>query len=215
MRAVLRSLLIGLALYAGSIRGNEDSDSTDETPEELDSNYCSRHCKHVFVGDRSCDVECYNEACQWDGGDCDDQWEVRRTVVMGPFFNEVEFVEYHAQGPNGEKKKLTIEQGRHWEGTDTRSSEERANWRRMLSANEDHDFLSSTELGMPPWWLDKDGNKVPSYREDESGVKISIDLAGNDILDESGNPQVWFGVAGPQGKLHGLDYEYDEYYYEE
>eukprot|EP00959_Pyramimonas_sp_CCMP1952_P053453 1118268-Pyramimonas_sp.AAC.1 len=97
-----------------------------------------------------------------------------------------------------------------------RASSQRANWRRMLRADDDHEFLSATERGMPPWWLDREGNKRPSYRtKKESGIKIAIDFNGNDILDESGNPQVWLGLAGPQGKLHGLDYEYDEYYYED
>mmetsp|Transcript_19682 Transcript_19682/g.33092 ORF Transcript_19682/g.33092 Transcript_19682/m.33092 type:complete len:216 (+) Transcript_19682:262-909(+) len=214
MPELLHTLLMGLALCTvSSVRGDEDPASSDL--DELDSNYCSKGCKLVFIGDKNCDKECYHEKCQWDGGDCADVWEVRRTVVMGPFFTEVEHVEYHAVGPGGEKKELTMEEGRHWEGTDTRTTEERANWRRMLKQDEEHGFLASTSKGMPPWYLDKNGARIPAYRELETGVKIAIDHRGDDLIDEDGNQQPWFGVAGSDGKLHGLNYEYDEYYYED
>lgn len=35
--------------------------------------HCSIGCKNTFLGDRNCDEECYNEACEFDGGDCEDQ----------------------------------------------------------------------------------------------------------------------------------------------
>eukprot|EP00959_Pyramimonas_sp_CCMP1952_P337751 7073002-Pyramimonas_sp.AAC.1 len=68
IRAAFRTLLTWLAICAGSVRGNEDSEAKD-----LNSNNCKINCERVFIGDKNCDLECYNEDCQWDAGDCADQ----------------------------------------------------------------------------------------------------------------------------------------------
>ncbi|PPS96829.1 TSP1/LNR (Lin-12/Notch) repeat containing protein [Cryptosporidium hominis] len=33
-------------------------------------NYCSNGCFSYYVGDGMCDLQCFNEACNWDRGDC-------------------------------------------------------------------------------------------------------------------------------------------------
>lgn len=53
---------------------------------------CAPGCKRVFIGDGHCDKECYNEECEWDGKDCDKSCELRRMIVMGPYYKEVSFV---------------------------------------------------------------------------------------------------------------------------
>ena len=53
---------------------------------------CAEGCKVVFIGDGHCDKECFNEDCEWDGGDCEKSCDLRRLVVMGPFYKEVSSV---------------------------------------------------------------------------------------------------------------------------
>jgi len=135
-----------------------------EAAMEYDSaTHCAVGCKNAYLGDRNCDEECYNESCEFDQGDCEDQWEVRRTVVLGAFFKEVDHVEYTAVGPNGATKGLSMEEGRHWEGNDVRTREERANWRRMLKKDKET-FKTSTDMQRPAWYLDNQGDKVPAYK---------------------------------------------------
>ena len=50
---------------------------------------CAVGCKRAFVGDGHCDKECFNDACDWDAGDCERSCELRRLVVMGPYYKEV------------------------------------------------------------------------------------------------------------------------------
>ena len=50
---------------------------------------CAEGCKAIFIGDGHCDKECFNEECEWDGGDCEKSCDLRRLVVMGPFYKEV------------------------------------------------------------------------------------------------------------------------------
>ena len=50
---------------------------------------CAAGCKRAFVGDGHCDKECFNDACDWDGGDCERSCQLRRLVVMGPYYKEV------------------------------------------------------------------------------------------------------------------------------
>ena len=80
MRAALHFIFVGLALGVGSVRGSEE-DSEGSQKIGLDSNHCSINCKHIFVGDKNCDGECYNAACEWDGGDCEGQCKYCGTSV--------------------------------------------------------------------------------------------------------------------------------------
>ena len=79
------------------IRSDSDSDADAETslaepsPEPL----CNRRCKPAFIGDGHCDAECNTEACFFDNGDCDGQWELQRMLVMGEHYTYVDHVEYH------------------------------------------------------------------------------------------------------------------------
>jgi hypothetical protein len=87
MRELLHTLLMGLALCTvSSVHGDEDPASSDL--DELDSNYCSKGCKLVFIGDKNCDKECYHAKCQWDGGDCADvcTYPRRRCADSSVFF---------------------------------------------------------------------------------------------------------------------------------
>jgi len=121
--------------------------------------------------------------------------------------------QYSHVGPNGEVKKLTMEEGRHMEGIDVRSSEERANWRRMLQTEHDSsDFLKKTEEGRPPWFLNENGDKIPAFRTDENGRKWAINREGEDLFDEDNNRVPWMGRADGQSSHLGLNYEYDDYY---
>eukprot|EP00238_Polyblepharides_amylifera_P015860 CAMPEP_0196584566 /NCGR_PEP_ID=MMETSP1081-20130531/47586_1 /TAXON_ID=36882 /ORGANISM="Pyramimonas amylifera, Strain CCMP720" /LENGTH=107 /DNA_ID=CAMNT_0041905813 /DNA_START=392 /DNA_END=715 /DNA_ORIENTATION=+ len=106
-----------------------------------------------------------------------------------------------------------MEEGRHWEGIDMKTSEERANWRRMLK-NEESEPLSSTWEARPPWYLNNDGVRIPAFRIDENGKKFATDRDGNDFLDANGNPEEYRGAAGNMPKQAGFDYEYDDYYYD-
>ena len=45
--------------------GCEDEDDGGE-------GYCAPGCPEDWIGDGVCDEDCENEACDWDGGDCDD-----------------------------------------------------------------------------------------------------------------------------------------------
>ena len=35
--------------------------------------YCAEGCRDRHIGDNWCDEKCYNEACNWDCGDCNEQ----------------------------------------------------------------------------------------------------------------------------------------------
>ncbi|KAJ1609837.1 TRAP-C2 extracellular protein [Cryptosporidium canis] len=54
-------------------RGAAPVESGDPAPgletHKLD-NYCSSGCFSYYVGDGMCDLQCFNEACSWDRGDC-------------------------------------------------------------------------------------------------------------------------------------------------
>ncbi|KAJ1608198.1 TRAP-C2 extracellular protein [Cryptosporidium canis] len=54
-------------------RGAGPTENGDPTPgletHKLD-NYCSSGCFSYYVGDGMCDLQCFNEACSWDKGDC-------------------------------------------------------------------------------------------------------------------------------------------------
>eukprot|EP00899_Mesostigma_viride_P027214 jgi/Mesvir1/7678/Mv11648-RA.1 len=114
---------------------------------------CALGCKPLFIGDRNCDVECNNEACKWDGGDCDGQWELRRMVVMGEMYLSVDHVEYRAVGPGGQEKKISMKEGRRWEGIDGSNDVSTPDWRQMLKE-------SPPELGEDDE-DDDDGRGVP------------------------------------------------------
>jgi hypothetical protein len=45
------------------------------TPTPTQSATCDPYCDNIWVGDGWCDASCYNAACQYDGGDCDDHCE--------------------------------------------------------------------------------------------------------------------------------------------
>mmetsp|Transcript_14037 Transcript_14037/g.17019 ORF Transcript_14037/g.17019 Transcript_14037/m.17019 type:complete len:223 (-) Transcript_14037:375-1043(-) len=178
-----------------------------------DSSLCSPGCKPLFIGDRNCDKECHTEECNWDGGDCDDEWEVRRTVVLGPFYKEVDHVEYHAVGPNGAKKQLSMQEGRRWEGIDSKTRDQRMNWKSLLE-NEDEDDLNDPGIndfeGRPPWYLNEEGIRIPAYRENEEGFKIAIKRDGTDMYDEDGNI-VYFVTGKSFDRM--LQEDEDTYYY--
>ncbi|KEP64201.1 UNVERIFIED_CONTAM: sushi domain (scr repeat) domain-containing protein [Hammondia hammondi] len=39
-------------------------------PTENEKKYRTCSCPHTLIGDGDCDLQCFNEACGWDGGDC-------------------------------------------------------------------------------------------------------------------------------------------------
>jgi len=43
---------------------------------QADESRCAILCKTIWIGDKNCDKECYNQECDWDGGDCDEQCEL-------------------------------------------------------------------------------------------------------------------------------------------
>ena len=86
---------------------------------------CAPGCSEHYLGDKNCDKECYTEACEWDrgaprelpvhnpppvsdraagltaagptgAGDCE-TWELKRMFVMGPFYRDVQSVEYQVR----------------------------------------------------------------------------------------------------------------------
>ncbi|KAK3269186.1 hypothetical protein CYMTET_22356 [Cymbomonas tetramitiformis] len=158
-----------------------------------DGGLCSAGCKPAFIGDNNCDTECYTEECQFDGGDCDEKWDIMRTVVLGPFYKEVDHVEYHAVGPGGQKRQLSMEEGRRWEGIDSKTKDQRMDWRQMLTGKQP-ELVTETFEGLPPYYLDKDGERKPAFRKTEiPGYFISISSDGKDLLDSEGNPIRWTG----------------------
>eukprot|EP00873_Tetraselmis_striata_P017530 jgi/Tetstr1/437794/TSEL_002834.t1 len=98
---------------------------------------CSKLCKPAYIGDKNCDSECFNSACKWDGGDCDDQWELRRMIVMGPYYKSVDHVEYTLVGPGGQTKQISYEEGRQWEGADIDSKGMENDWISLLDADDE------------------------------------------------------------------------------
>lgn len=48
-----------------------------------DAEGCSKLCKPAYIGDKNCDSECFNSACKWDGGDCDDQCRSLQPELVG------------------------------------------------------------------------------------------------------------------------------------
>ena len=59
-----------LGLGLGKLANAKVSVSDEKTGEKLDAP-CSKGCKAAYIGDKNCDMECYNEECDFDGGDCE------------------------------------------------------------------------------------------------------------------------------------------------
>eukprot|EP00193_Tetraselmis_chui_P013414 CAMPEP_0177786066 /NCGR_PEP_ID=MMETSP0491_2-20121128/20717_1 /TAXON_ID=63592 /ORGANISM="Tetraselmis chuii, Strain PLY429" /LENGTH=152 /DNA_ID=CAMNT_0019307237 /DNA_START=313 /DNA_END=772 /DNA_ORIENTATION=- len=109
---------------------------------------CNVKCKPAYIGDKNCDTECYNPACDWDGGDCDDQWELRRMIVMGEHYKAVDHVEYTAVGPGGQKREVSYE-----EGKDAKSRERENDWMSLLDGDDEADLPepSKRKFEHAPW----------------------------------------------------------------
>ena len=57
----------------GEGEGEDDDAGSDDEFDE--PGYCAPGCPDAWVGDvHWCDDACWNEACNWDGGDCDDEY---------------------------------------------------------------------------------------------------------------------------------------------
>ena len=151
-----------LGLGLGKLANAKVSVSDEKTGEKLDAP-CSKGCKAAYIGDKNCDMECYNEECDFDGGDCDDQWEIKRTIVMGAFYKDVDHVEYHAVGPGGQSRQLTMEEGRRWEGIDEDSLDNENDWKKTLEAG----FEVEDEFESETWQVDVNptlqGQEDPNY----------------------------------------------------
>mmetsp|Transcript_2167 Transcript_2167/g.5135 ORF Transcript_2167/g.5135 Transcript_2167/m.5135 type:complete len:162 (+) Transcript_2167:120-605(+) len=104
---------------------------------QADESRCAILCKTIWIGDKNCDKECYNQECDWDGGDCDEQWELRRMIVMGPYYKNVDHVEYTAVGPGGQTRQISFEEGRQWEGNDPVSKEMENDWMALLDSDDE------------------------------------------------------------------------------
>ena len=63
----------------GDVGGGRKSDHGEDQ-----TGWCAPGCKPAYLGDGSCDDECFNEPCGWDGDDCDANWELKRTLVFSP-----------------------------------------------------------------------------------------------------------------------------------
>ncbi|QDZ25899.1 hypothetical protein HOP50_19g84480 [Chloropicon primus] len=72
----------------------------------------------------------------WDSGDCEKSCELRRMVVLGPYYKEVDHVEYQCVGPAGQKQTLSLEEGLQWEGLLEGQKEQRGDTRE----DEDEDY---------------------------------------------------------------------------
>lgn len=122
---------------------------------------CAPGCKYVFIGDSHCDKECFVEGCDWDKGDCDSSCKheetsnvvqfllhkispncselafhsgsLHRMIVMGPYYKEVDHLEYQAVGLAGQKRSISMEEGRKWEGIDAGSEDDTNDWQRALA----------------------------------------------------------------------------------
>mmetsp|Transcript_52542 Transcript_52542/g.167073 ORF Transcript_52542/g.167073 Transcript_52542/m.167073 type:complete len:206 (+) Transcript_52542:3-620(+) len=124
----IRSFVLAVAVSALCIGGalgqkQPTRESMDDDVKQSYDGECAPGCKPAFVGDQNCDEECNHEWCDFDGGDCESEWKLRRMIVMGAFYTSVDSVEYQLEGPRGEIKKLTMEEGRRMEGIDEASSE--------------------------------------------------------------------------------------------
>ena len=114
------------------------------------------------------DDECFNEACGWDGDDCDSKWELKRTLVFSPGdgYERVHDTEYTLVGPNGEKRTLTMEEGLRWEGADEKSVEEdEFDWRKMLSDDDDDDVDEDDDEV-----VDDDEEDQDQHQDDDTSV---------------------------------------------
>lgn len=71
-----RGVRCSMTLLVLTVIGNSNTRG-EETPlgsvegESGDKNMCAPKCKITYIGDRNCDPECYVEACNFDGGDCE------------------------------------------------------------------------------------------------------------------------------------------------
>ncbi len=120
----------GAAVAAASAEGQED-----DLP-SLPQLECASGCKRIFIGDNHCDKECFNAECEWDGGDCEKSCELRRLVVMGPYYKEVDHVEFQCVGPAGQMQAVPFEEGLKWEGITppgASDEDEEEDWRKALS----------------------------------------------------------------------------------
>eukprot|EP00245_Coleochaete_scutata_P012967 TRINITY_DN513_c0_g1_i2.p1 TRINITY_DN513_c0_g1~~TRINITY_DN513_c0_g1_i2.p1 ORF type:complete len:171 (+),score=21.25 TRINITY_DN513_c0_g1_i2:43-555(+) len=140
---VLEWLLVLHLLISGARGMFEQQEHKEQVKMGLQ---CAPGCKPLFIGDRNCDPECNTEACQWDGGDCEDKWELRRMLVMGEFYESVHHVEYHAVAPDGIMKQLTMEQGRKWEGIEVGEADA-PDWRELVCDNDDKNIEGGTWEG--------------------------------------------------------------------
>lgn len=136
----------------------------------VDSPFCAPNCKPAFVGDGHCDLVCNLDACGYDGGDCGQaaQPQLKRMVVMGPFYKNIQRVEYHVQSADGSRSQLTMEEGRRWEGLDDRAEEEERDWERLFVDDESSVELIAEPIiwsNRPPWNLDRQGNRVWSEHD--------------------------------------------------
>ena len=167
--SVIMSLFL-LVLHLCLSAAQEDPSGGGGPPPdgEVEEKACAPGCKHVFLNDQSCDNECFNEQCGWDAPDCDDRWELKRMITMGPFHKHVDHVEYVLMGPNGEQRPLSMEEGRRWEGIDAASEDHEYDWRSML--DDDNKPESSTMEVKPDYELDEYGEiKVKPGEEKKGG----------------------------------------------
>lgn len=58
-------------------------------------------------------------------------------IVMGPYYRSVDHVEYSAVGPGGQVRKVSLEEGRQWEGSDEISRTMQNDWMALLDADDD------------------------------------------------------------------------------
>ena len=54
--------------------------------------------------------------------------ELRRMVVMGPFYKDVDHVEYQAVGAAGQKRSVSMEEGMRWEGLASAQNDDEVGW---------------------------------------------------------------------------------------
>eukprot|EP00245_Coleochaete_scutata_P012966 TRINITY_DN513_c0_g1_i1.p1 TRINITY_DN513_c0_g1~~TRINITY_DN513_c0_g1_i1.p1 ORF type:complete len:145 (+),score=18.59 TRINITY_DN513_c0_g1_i1:43-477(+) len=114
---VLEWLLVLHLLISGARGMFEQQEHKEQVKMGLQ---CAPGCKPLFIGDRNCDPECNTEACQWDGGDCEDKY--------------------------GIMKQLTMEQGRKWEGIEVGEADA-PDWRELVCDNDDKNIEGGTWEG--------------------------------------------------------------------
>ena len=66
--------------------------------------------------------------------------ELRRMIVMGAYYRTVDHVEYSVVGPGGQTKKISMEEGRQWEGTDKASKSMENDWMSLLDSDDESEL---------------------------------------------------------------------------